>query len=155
MLGNLVRANKGSGVRITSASDNFVGDAATGYGNTVAGNTLDGLRIEAAADGNTVLGNTFGGAVSQGNGGAGIRITASNENLIGGSAGGAGNTISRNAGAGVIIDQAVAIDFGNGNVVAGNLIDIYARLVPGSDLEIRGASNSPSLLIDALAIAGK
>lgn len=39
--------------------------------------------------------------------------------------------------------------------VAGNLIDIYARLVPGSDLEFRGASNSPSLLIDALAIAGK
>lgn len=39
--------------------------------------------------------------------------------------------------------------------VAGNLIDIYSRLVPGSDLEIRGASNAPSLLIDALAIAGK
>lgn len=39
--------------------------------------------------------------------------------------------------------------------VAGNLIDIYARLVPGSDLELRGASNSPSLLVDALAIAGK
>src|SRR5579859_1077636 len=38
--------------------------------------------------------------------------------------------------------------------VAGNLIDIYARLVPGSDLEIRGASNAPSILIDALAIAG-
>ena len=39
--------------------------------------------------------------------------------------------------------------------VAGNLIDIYARLVPGSDLELRGASNSPSLLVAALAIAGK
>ncbi|ATC33327.1 TldD/PmbA family protein [Caulobacter vibrioides] len=39
--------------------------------------------------------------------------------------------------------------------VAGNLIGIYARLVPGSDLEFRGASNSPSLLVDALAIAGK
>jgi PmbA protein len=39
--------------------------------------------------------------------------------------------------------------------VAGNLIDIYARLIPGSDLELRGASNSPSLLVDALAIAGK
>lgn len=39
--------------------------------------------------------------------------------------------------------------------VAGNLIEMYARLVPGSDLEIRGASNAPSILIDALAIAGK
>jgi len=39
--------------------------------------------------------------------------------------------------------------------VAGNLIDIYGRLVPGADLEIRGASNSPSILVDGLAIAGK
>ena len=39
--------------------------------------------------------------------------------------------------------------------VAGNLLDIYARLVPGSDLEIRGANNSPSLLVDGLAIAGR
>ena len=39
--------------------------------------------------------------------------------------------------------------------VAGNLVDIYARLVPGSDLEIRGASNAPSILVDALAVAGK
>lgn len=39
--------------------------------------------------------------------------------------------------------------------VAGNLKDMYARLVPGSDLEIRGSSNAPSLLVDALAIAGR
>jgi PmbA protein len=39
--------------------------------------------------------------------------------------------------------------------VAGNLIEAYGRLVPGSDLEFRGAANAPSLLVDALAIAGK
>jgi PmbA protein len=39
--------------------------------------------------------------------------------------------------------------------VAGNLLDIYARLVPGSDLQIRGSANAPSLLVDNLAIAGK
>lgn len=39
--------------------------------------------------------------------------------------------------------------------VAGKLIDMYARLQRGSDLEFRGAFNSPSLLFDALAIAGK
>ncbi|OYX35463.1 MAG: modulator protein [Caulobacterales bacterium 32-69-10] len=39
--------------------------------------------------------------------------------------------------------------------VAGNLIDIYARLIPASDLEIRGASNAPSLLVDGLAVAGR
>ncbi len=39
--------------------------------------------------------------------------------------------------------------------VAGNLIDIYSRLIPGSDLEIRGSANAPSLLVDGLAIAGR
>ena len=39
--------------------------------------------------------------------------------------------------------------------VAGNLMDIYARLVPANDLEIRGSSNAPSIFVDALAIAGR
>jgi PmbA protein len=39
--------------------------------------------------------------------------------------------------------------------VAGNLMDMFQRLVPGSDLEIRGSANAPSILIDGLAIAGK
>ena len=39
--------------------------------------------------------------------------------------------------------------------VAGNLIDIYARLIPASDLDIRGALDAPSLLVDALSIGGK
>jgi len=39
--------------------------------------------------------------------------------------------------------------------VAGNLLDLYARLVPGSDLEFRGAANAPSILIDQVAIAGR
>ncbi|MFC7378456.1 TldD/PmbA family protein [Brevundimonas sp. GCM10030266] len=39
--------------------------------------------------------------------------------------------------------------------VAGNLKDLWARLVPGADLEFRGGFNSPSLLFDAVAIAGK
>jgi len=39
--------------------------------------------------------------------------------------------------------------------VAGNLIDVYGRLIPGSDLEFRGATNAPSVLIPDLAIAGR
>jgi PmbA protein len=39
--------------------------------------------------------------------------------------------------------------------VAGNLLDVFGRLVPGADLEFRGASNAPSLLVDNLAIAGR
>ena len=39
--------------------------------------------------------------------------------------------------------------------VAGKLTDLWLRMVPGSDLEFRGGANSPTLLIDGVAIAGK
>ncbi|HEY5411341.1 MAG TPA: TldD/PmbA family protein [Caulobacteraceae bacterium] len=39
--------------------------------------------------------------------------------------------------------------------VAGNLIEVFAKLIPGSDLEFRGATNAPSVLIPDLAIAGR
>lgn len=39
--------------------------------------------------------------------------------------------------------------------VAGVLPDLYKRLVVGADLEFRSSFNTPSLLIDAVAIAGK
>ncbi len=39
--------------------------------------------------------------------------------------------------------------------VAGDLPSMFARAIPGSDLEIRGSSNAPSLLIDGLALAGR
>lgn len=39
--------------------------------------------------------------------------------------------------------------------VAGNLIDIFSRLEPLSDLEIRGTLDTPSILVDSLSLGGK
>lgn len=39
--------------------------------------------------------------------------------------------------------------------VAGDLPGMLLRAIPGADLEIRGAMNAPSLLIDGLALAGR
>ncbi|MDI7774093.1 TldD/PmbA family protein [Asticcacaulis sp. EMRT-3] len=39
--------------------------------------------------------------------------------------------------------------------VAGNLIDMFTRLVPASDLEIRGTLDAPSLLIETMSVGGK
>ncbi len=39
--------------------------------------------------------------------------------------------------------------------VAGNLRQLWMRVVAGSDLEFRSSFNSPSLLFDAVAVAGK
>jgi PmbA protein len=43
----------------------------------------------------------------------------------------------------------------NEMTVAGNLIDMFRRLVPASDLEIRGTLDAPSLLIEGLSLGGK
>jgi PmbA protein len=39
--------------------------------------------------------------------------------------------------------------------VAGNLVDIFARLIPGADLDRRHGVDSPSILVDDLAVAGR
>ncbi len=38
--------------------------------------------------------------------------------------------------------------------IAGNILDMYAGLVPANDLEIRGSTNAPSVLVPAMTIAG-
>ncbi|MEO1150041.1 MAG: TldD/PmbA family protein [Pseudomonadota bacterium] len=38
--------------------------------------------------------------------------------------------------------------------IAGNILEMYASLVPANDLEFRGSTNAPSLLIPAMTIAG-
>ena len=39
--------------------------------------------------------------------------------------------------------------------VAGNLKDFFARLIPGSDLELDSATNAPSILIDEVSVGGR
>lgn len=39
--------------------------------------------------------------------------------------------------------------------IAGNLVDMYRRVIPGADLDRRGALEAPSLLIDDVTIAGR
>ena len=39
--------------------------------------------------------------------------------------------------------------------VAGNMIDMFARLIPGSDLDFEHAVNAPSILIEDLAVGGR
>ncbi len=43
----------------------------------------------------------------------------------------------------------------NEMTVAGNLLDIYARLVAASDLEFHNSTNTPSLMIEGLSVAGQ
>jgi PmbA protein len=38
--------------------------------------------------------------------------------------------------------------------IAGNLKDMFLNLIPANDLEFKGRTNSPSVLIDKMTIAG-
>ncbi|MFN0262609.1 TldD/PmbA family protein [Tepidamorphus sp. 3E244] len=39
--------------------------------------------------------------------------------------------------------------------IAGNLMDMFARLVPANDLEYRNATNAPTILVEGMTIAGR
>ena len=116
----------------TDASANTVGGTAPGAGNVISGNGGIGVFIgedrlgHSATAANVIQGNRIGtnaaGTAALANGGPGVEITgplfAVTGNTIGGTAPGAGNLISGNAGEGVVITGGTA----RGNLVEGNRI---------------------------------
>jgi hypothetical protein len=113
------------GLQVTSAH-NTIGGTAAGAGNLVSGNTSMGLKISGAgATGNTVEGN-FIGTNAAGNAavpnGIGVQVqSGATDNVIGGTAAGAGNLVSGN-GYGIKIVGAGTM----GNLVEGNFVGTNA-----------------------------
>jgi hypothetical protein len=105
------------GVSILS-SNNTVGGTAHGAGNVISANTYAGVQM-APGSGNVVQGNYIGtditGNVALGNHN-GVNIVGGANNVVGGTAPGAGNVISGNTNFGISIDTS------SRNVVQGNLI---------------------------------
>jgi len=105
------------------ASDNLIGGVLPGEGNLISGNGEIGVNINSDTTGNRVLGNTIGtdvtGAAALGNAGPGVLIGfGAYDNVVGGAEPGAGNLISGNGSAGILIK-----DLGTtGNRVLGNTI---------------------------------
>ena len=122
--GTLGLGNSGQGVFIGGATANTIGGTDGGADNVISGNAGNGVYIYGAdAADNVILGNLIGtdasGAAALGNGGNGVDIRdGATGNTVGGTATGAGNVISGNAGTGIYL-------YGDGtddNVVLGNLI---------------------------------
>jgi Calx-beta domain len=158
--GNLIQGNRigtdvtgilalgnDSGVVLQDAPDNLLGGTVAGAGNVIAGNLNDGVLIFGNhATGNLVQGNWIGtdptGTLSLLNTGAGVAITdqgdgagvigSADDNVIGGTSAGAGNTIAFNTAAGV------AVRSGAGNAVRGN--SIFANGGLGIDLGPTGVT---------------
>jgi CSLREA domain-containing protein len=120
--GTLDLGNGYAGVEINNAPNNVIGGTASGAGNVISGNDGRAIYIYGSgATGNRVEGNLIGtdvnGTAPLGNY-RGVYIEGSPNNLIGGSAPGAGNVISASEQFGVYITAAGATD----NLIQGNFI---------------------------------
>jgi hypothetical protein len=148
-------ANDGAAIQFNTASNNLLGGTSTAARNIISGNGKRGVWIQNGATGNLVEGNCIGlnaagtGALSNTLGvvieiGPGAAAVAAHDNTIGGTAAGAGNVISGNSQAGVLIKGAAV----TGNLVEGNAIGISAATTPaalpnGDGIDIQsGASNN-------------
>ena len=108
-------------MKIAGSPNNMIGP-----GNTISGNGVDGVRIDAAAaTGNVVQGNRIGtnpgGDAAIANGFNGVVITAANSNRIGGTTGTELNVISGNSKNGIGIGGGAS-----SNVIERNYIGLAA-----------------------------
>ena len=145
--GTVDLGNTFSGVSIIGSSNNTIGGTPPGARNLMSGNGGNILRIGFSSTGNVVQGNYMGtdknGTSGLGNG-FGISIKDSSNNTIGGAAAGAGNLISANDGAAVLILDILPA---TGNVVQGNRIgtDVTGTASLGNlgeGIVILGATNT-------------
>ena len=94
--------------------------------NVISANTLHGVVVAAPAAGNTIVGNFIGtdatGAMDRGNGGEGVRLVDSPNNIVGSTKPGERNVVSGNTGEGIGV-------FGDGaraNRIQGNYVGLGA-----------------------------
>jgi uncharacterized repeat protein (TIGR01451 family) len=142
--------NSTAGVSLVNASQNAVGGTDPGAGNVIASNGSDGVSIQrgatgALADGNIIQGDSIGtdatGHLNLGNGGNGVDIDGSN-NQIGGTDPAAGDTIGFNGRSGVVVEPALINPAGTGNSILSDSIHDNARGL-GIDLNDDGPTPPP------------
>jgi hypothetical protein len=141
LTGGYALGNQGTGVLLGNTSGNVIGGTAPGAGNVIAASAFSGIGISAGG-GNTVLGNWIGtnagGQTGLGNTRAGVTISDSSNNIVGGIASGAANTIAFNGGAGVLVGLSSS-DTAVGNTIRGN--SIYNNADLGINLGANATTN--------------
>lgn len=111
-----------------AVSNTLIGGTTPGAGNVISGNNFDGILIGSfTTTSTTVQGNRIGtsanGMAKIPNGGDGIHIDLGNNNVIGGSAPGAGNLISGNGKVASGLGRGNGISVGSSNnIIQGNFI---------------------------------
>ncbi len=158
--------NSLSGVLVLNSSGNVIGLGASvtanslGLGNVIAGNLKDGVTLGVGANGTTVSGNAIGrtlGGIDLSNAGDGLSIAGDNtqatgnlvvangldgvlvmglNNTIGGRAGSSAQTIARNLGAGVHLQNTTASkNLVLNDLIASNLAQgVFFQDAPGNSV---------------------
>lgn len=114
--------NTYNGVQCESAPENVIGGIGSGSRNVISGNGRDGVIIvNSGSVLNAIQGNFIGvdasGSKALGNGWYGVEISRQ-DNVVGGSAVGAGNVVSANGYGGIVLFKSTA----SGNRVQGNYV---------------------------------
>jgi titin len=135
----------GIGISLGGADNNVIGGTTAAARNVVSGNTMVGIEIDTLN--NQVQGNYVGtdvtGSLALGNGTWGISIGGGSNEVIGGTAPGAGNVVSGNGVAGIVIPYGIS-----GITVTGNFIGTDAsgtQAVCGhsmAGIEVSGGNNT-------------
>src|SRR6185369_8389347 len=99
---------------VVTPSNNKIGGSGPGEGNLISGNKSLGISLNSDSGNNVIQGNFIGtnagGTAALPNGdlvlkqGGGVALTASNNNVIGGTNAGARNVISGNANYGLLLN---------------------------------------------------
>ncbi len=141
--------NAASGIEVDISAGTTIGGTTPGAGNVISANAGAGVSMQGSATfGAAILGNLIGtdksGMIALGNGTDGVALSSWSDATIGGTAAGARNVISANAGAGVDL-----ADSDNNDLVQSNLIgtDITGSdpLGNGAGVLIAGSSHEDTI----------
>lgn len=156
--GNLVQSNRlfGNyvGVSVSNSAFQTIGSSTPSTvapgttANTVVGSVSHGIAVQGGSTATLILGNYVGtdsAAVDTlGNGGDGIRISASTASLV------AGNAVGFNAGHGIGLSGAAAVSAGQANTLRANTISANVgsgvRLGEGSSFNVVGAVGAGNVI---------
>lgn len=150
--GTTARQNQ-RGIQLTNSSNNLIGGTTAAARNVISGNSLNALEINGgnanAIQGNFIGTNAAGTAELPNSTAVAIFNATSIDNLIGGTAAGAGNLISGNQGGGIITS-------GNSTRIQGNLIgtDVTGtRKIPNTAAGI--SANGQDILVGGVTAGAR
>ena len=161
--GTVALGNDGHGIWVHSCANCIIGTDSDGIAdeverNIISGNGASGISLSfSITESNIIAGNYIGtdvtGTISMSNGNHGVFLwSGAQNNVIGGTATGAGNIISGNAERGVYLrDAGTAGNLIQGNVIGTNVTGIVAL---GNDEGVRLSMNANSNVVEDNIIAG-